>query len=252
MSKVPTARFSDRVENYVRYRPGYPSEVLEMLRSECGLRPDHVVADVASGTGLFTQLLLENGNSVFAVEPNLEMREAGAQHLATYPRLISVAGTAEQTTLRSGSVDFVTAAQAAHWFDLPRTRDEFVRILKPGGWCVLIWNERRTDSTPFLREYEELLLNYGTDYKEVRHERTTAIIHEFFAPERSLERVFDMRQEFDYEGTAGRLLSSSYAPLEDHPNHAPMMRELQRIVSAHAVNGVVEFEYNTRVYYGHL
>ena len=151
-----------------------------------------------------------------------------------YDRLVSVAGTAEETTLRSASVDFVTAAQAAHWFDLPRARAEFVRILKPEGWCVLIWNERRTATTPFLRDYEQLLLTYGTDYKEVRHERTTAMIHEFFAPAPCQERVFDLRQQFDYEGTAGRLLSSSYAPLEDHPSHAPMMRELQRIFRAHA------------------
>jgi len=252
MSKSPTARFSDRVENYVRYRPGYPVEVLDLLRAECGLRPNHLVADVASGTGLFTRLLLENGNSVYAVEPNAEMRDMGAHLLAGYDRLVSVAGTAEATTLGSASVDFVTAAQAAHWFDLRRTRAEFVRILRPGGWCVLIWNERSTESTPFLRDYEQLLLTYGTDYKEVRHERTTAIIHEFFAPAPCQERVFDLRQQFDYEGTAGRLLSSSYAPLEGHPSYAPMMRDLERIFRAHARNGAVEFEYKTRVYYGHL
>ena len=169
-----------------------------------------------------------------------------------YDRLVSVAGTAEETTLASASLDFVTAAQAAHWFDLRRTRDEFIRILKPGGWCVLIWNERLTESTPFLREYEQLLLTYGTDYKEIRHERTTAIIHEFFAPQACQERIFSMRQQFDYEGTAGRLLSSSYAPLEGHPSYAPMMRELERIFRAHAEGGTVEFEYKTRVYYGHL
>jgi ubiquinone/menaquinone biosynthesis C-methylase UbiE len=252
MSKSPTARFSDRVENYVRYRPGYPPEVLDLLRTECGLQPSHFVADIASGTGVFTRLLLENGNSVIAVEPNLEMREMGIYQLESYCRLVSVAGTAEETTLRSGSVDFVTAAQAAHWFDLPRARAEFARILRPEGWCVLIWNERRTATTPFLRDYEELLLTYGTDYKEVRHERTTAMIHEFFAPALSNERLFSLRQQFDYEGTAGRLLSSSYAPLEDHPSYAPMMQELQRIFRAHATDGKVEFEYNTRVYYGHL
>src|SRR5271169_5387515 len=179
MTKSPTARFSDRVENYVRYRPGYPAEVLDLLRVECGLQPSHTVADVASGTGVFT------------------------------------------------------------------------RLLKPGGWCVLIWNERRTSTTPFLCEYEQLLLTYGTDYKEVRHERTTAIIHEFFAPAPHQELVFGLRQQFDYEGTAGRLLSSSYAPLEG-PSHAPMMQELQRIFSAHAIDDRVEFEYNTRVYYGRL
>ena len=252
MSMAPTARFSDRVDNYVRYRPVYPPEVLELLRAECGLQPHHIIADIASGTGIFTKLLLDNGNPVLAVEPNPEMREAGSSLLAAYDKLTSVAGTAEETTLPSASVDFVTAAQAAHWFDRDRARGEFARILKPAGWCALIWNERRTANTPFLRDYEELLLTYGTDYKDVRHERTTAVIHEFFVPSPYQERVFDLRQQFDYEGTAGRLLSSSYAPLEDHPNHAPIMRELQRIVRAHAQQGVVEFEYNTRVFYGRL
>jgi SAM-dependent methyltransferase len=252
MTNSPTARFSDRVENYVRYRPGYPSEVLGLLRAECGLLPSHTVADIASGTGVFTRLLLENGNSVFAVEPNTEMREAGIHQLESFPRLVSVAGTAEATTLRSASVDFVTAAQSAHWFDPPRARAEFVRILRPEAWCVLIWNERDTSSTPFLRDYEQLLLTYATDYKEVRHERTTSTIHEFFAPAPHQERVFSLCQEFDYEGTAGRLLSSSYAPLEGQPGYAPMMRELQRIFLAHAQDGTVAFEYKTRVYYGHL
>jgi len=254
MSKSPTARFSDRVENYVRYRPGYPPEVLDLLRAECGLRPSHTVADIASGTGAFTHLLLENGNSVFAVEPNTAMREMGIRQFESVGsnRLVSVAGTAEETTLRSVSIDFVTAAQAAHWFDLPRARAEFVRILRPGGWCVLIWNERETTATPFLRDYEQLLLTYGTDYKEVRHERTTAMIHDFFAPALSEERVFRLCQQFDYEGLAGRLLSSSYAPLEGDPSYAPMMQELQRIFRAHAEDGAVDFEYKTRVFYGHL
>lgn len=252
MSKAPTARFTDRVDDYVRYRPGYPPETLDLLRQECGLRPEHVIADIASGTGAFTRVLLDNGHHVFAVEPNAEMREAGNRFLQSFERLTSVAGTAEETTLPSASMDFVTAAQAAHWFDRRRARAEFARILKPGGWCVLIWNERRTNSTPFLREYEELLLTYGTDYKEVRHERTTATIHEFFAPASYQERVFDLRQQFDYEGAAGRLLSSSYAPLGGHPNHEPMMQELRRIVKKHATRGLVEFEYNTRVYYGQL
>ena len=117
---------------------------------------------------------------------------------------------------------------------------------------MLIWNERRTATTPFLRDYEQLLLTYGTDYKEVRHERTTALIQKFFAPALCQERVFSLCQQFDYEGTAGRLLSSSYAPLEGHPSHAPMMRDLQRIFRAHAIDDKVGFEYNTRVYYGHL
>ena len=252
MSKLPTARFSDRVENYVRYRPGYPPAILDLLRHECGLLPDHVIADVASGTGLFTRLLLENGNRVFAVEPNPEMREAGERMLESYRKLVSVNGTAEETGLLSASVDFVTAAQAAHWFDRPRARAEFVRILKPGGWCVLIWHERRTDATPFLREYEQLLLAYGTDYKEVRHEHTTDTIHEFYAPSAFRESVLAYRQQFDFKGVAGRLHSSSYAPLAGHSNYEPMMRELERIFRTHASNGQVEFEYTTRLFYGKL
>jgi SAM-dependent methyltransferase len=254
MSQSPTARFSDRVENYVRYRPGYPREVLDLLRDECGLRPSHVVADIASGTGAFTRPLLENGNSVFAVEPNAAMREMGIEQLQSLgsSRLVSVAGTAEETTLRSASIDFVTAAQAAHWFDLARARKEFARILRPDGWCVLIWNERETTTSPFLRDYEQLLLTYGTDYKEVRHERTTAVIHEFFAPALSEERVFSLCQQFDYAGLAGRLWSSSYAPVEDDPSYAPMMQELQRIFRAHAKDDTVAFEYKTRVFYGRL
>src|ERR1700730_12549641 len=137
----PTERFSSRVDNYVRYRPGYPSQVLELLKAECGFISQSRVADIAFGTGIFTKLLLENGNHVFGVEPNANMRRAGEQYLASFPNFTSVAGTAEATTLAGGSVHFVTAAQAAHWFNLVEARREFARILKPGGWTVLLWNE---------------------------------------------------------------------------------------------------------------
>jgi SAM-dependent methyltransferase len=247
-----TSRFSDRVENYVRYRPGYPPEVLRVLEKDCGLTPAHAVADIASGTGIWTRMLLENGNRAFGVEPNTEMRQAGERVLAGFPKFTSVAGTAEATTLADQSVDFVTAAQAAHWFDREHSRREFLRILKSGGWLMLLWNERLTDSTPFLREYEELLLKYGADYADVRHEGTTDEIHQFFDPVPFQERIFAVRQEFDYTGIEGRLLSSSYAPGPDHPNYAPMLHELRRIFDAHAVAGRAAFDYKTRVYFGRL
>jgi len=172
--------------------------------------------------------------------------------MAGLPGFTSIAGRAEATTLPENSVNFVTAAQAAHWFDRARARREFVRVLRPGGWLVLLWNERVLDSTPFLRDYEQLLLTYGTDYKEVRHERTTEAVHEFFAPDPYAERTFSMAQEFDYEGLAGRLLSSSYAPSPEHPQHEPMLRELRRIFEARAEHGLVRVEYNTRVFFGKL
>ena len=247
-----TSRFSDRVENYVRFRPGYPPEVIQELRGKCGLSPGHVVADIASGTGIWTRVLLENGNRVFGVEPNAEMREAGERLLAAFPKFTSLAGTAEATNLADQSADFVTAAQAAHWFDRDRARREFVRILKPGGWLVLLWNERLTDSTAFLRDYEHLLLQYGTDYQDVRHERTTDAVNEFFDPTPFQERAFEMRQEFDYAGVEGRLLSSSYVPGPEDSQHAGMLGELRRIFDACALEGRVAFEYKTRLYFGRL
>jgi SAM-dependent methyltransferase len=247
-----TQRFSSRVDNYVRYRPGYPTEVLELLKNECGLATDSVIADIASGTGIFTRMLLENGNCVFGVEPNDEMRRAGERFLESYSRFTSVAGTAEATALPEHSVDIVTAAQAAHWFDREKARTEFVRILRPGGWAVLLWNERRIDSTPFLLDYEHLLLTYGTDYQEVRHERTTAEIADFFAGSPFRSRTLEMRQDVEYAGLEGRLLSSSYTPTSDQTNYEPMLRELRRIFEAHQFNGRVLLEYNTLVYYGKL
>ena len=247
-----TRRFSSRVGNYVRYRPAYPPAVLDLLKNGCGLTAGSVIADVASGTGIFTRMLLQNGNRVFGVEPNAEMRKAGEEFLRSYPGFTSVAGTAEATTLADHSVDFVTAAQAAHWFDRENARREFIRISRPGAWTILLWNERRTASTPFLRAYERLLIEYGTDYQDVRSERTTQQIETFFAPSRFQVRTFDYHQEFDYPALEGRLLSSSYTPQASDAGYAPMLRELRRIFEAHQANGRVGFEYDTQVYYGQL
>jgi ubiquinone/menaquinone biosynthesis C-methylase UbiE len=247
-----TSRFSDRVENYIRYRPSYPLEVLQTLKLECGLAPAHVIADIASGTGIWTRLLLENGNMVFGIEPNADMRQAGEQLLAAFSKFRNIPGTAEATTLPDHNVDFVTAAQAAHWFDRERARREFARILKPQGWLALVWNERLTDSTPFLREYEQLLMNFGTDYVDVRHEHTTDAVNEFFDPHPFQERAFSMRQEFDYAGLEGRLLSSSYAPGPGHAKHKAMLHELRSIFDKHAANDHVFVEYKTRLYFGRL
>ncbi len=197
-------------------------------------------------------MLLENGNRVLGVEPNADMRQAGEGLLSSFANFTSVAGSAEATTLEDRSVDFVTSAQAAHWFDRQKSRREFARILRPGGWLVLLWNERLTDASPFLQAYEELLMTYGTDYSEVRHERTTENVNEFFDPLPFEERSFPMRQEFDYAGIEGRLLSSSYAPGPGHPKHAPMIAELRRIYEEFATSGRVGIEYTTRVYFGNL
>src|SRR6476469_2466819 len=161
-------RFSNRVENYVKYRPTYPPEILGVFRSEMGLNKQTVVADVGSGPGILTRLFLENGNVTFGVEPNNAMRQAAQTILKDFQNFRSVSGTAEATTLPDASVDIITAAQAFHWFDPEPTKAEFRRILKPGGWVSLIWNMRQLDSTPFLREYEQFILDNAVDYEQVR------------------------------------------------------------------------------------
>jgi SAM-dependent methyltransferase len=252
LTRDGTQRFSTRAQNYVRYRPGYPPEVMDLLKAECGLTADSVVADVAFGTGIFTRLLLENGNRVIGVEPNPDMRSAGEEFLTHYQRFTSISGTAEATTLPAQSVDIVTVAQAAHWFDPEKAKDEFVRILKPGGWVVLIWNDRRTDSSDFQRQYEQLICTYGTDYKEVRQRGMTLAIDAFFGNPSFRSREFDYQQTFDYAGLEGRLLSSSYAPQRGEENYELMIAELRRMFEKYQVKGRVSFDYDTRVYYDQL
>jgi ubiquinone/menaquinone biosynthesis C-methylase UbiE len=248
----PTQRFSNRVENYVRYRPRYPRQIIENLRTECGLNPGSVIADVGSGTGMFSELFLANGNRVYGIEPNREMREAAERLLKAQAGFVSVAGSAEATTLPDSGVYFVTAGQAFHWFERARCRIEFARILRPGGWVVLAWNDRRTESTPFLRAYEQLLLEYATDYKEVNHKRMDdSVLGEFFqtAPAR---RSFPSYQQFDFESLKGRLLSSSYAPEAGQPRHPEMLNALEKVFAEHQRGGQVTFEYDTLVYFARL
>jgi SAM-dependent methyltransferase len=248
----PVTRFSNRAENYARYRPIYPAGVIDILKSDCCLTEASVIADVGSGTGKLTELFLKNGNSVFAIEPNVAMRLAAERFLTKSAKFVSIDATAEATTLNTGSVDFITAAQAFHWFDRNKAKREFARVLKPAGWVVLIWNERRLDSTPFLREYENFLLRYGTDYEKVRHENVTDEIAEFFSPERFEFKTLENVQHFDFEALKGRVLSSSYIPDQDHPDFKAMLAELENLFNTSKRDGMVSFEYETRVYYGHL
>ncbi len=243
-------RFSDRVENYVRYRPSYSPAAVGFLREAAGLTPGWVVADVGSGTGISTRLLLENGNTVFAVEPNAAMRGAAERLLAGFSGFRSVDGAAERTTLPDASVDLILAGQAFHWFDPTPTREEFRRILRPGGWVVLMWNTRHLRGTPFLDGYERLLHEFGCDYQSVRCENVSdAAIGRFLAPGWRLGS-FPNAQQFDYPGLEGRLLSSSYAPGPDHPRHAPMLAALRRLFDQTNIGGKVTIQYDTQVYLG--
>jgi SAM-dependent methyltransferase len=241
------------VSDYARHRPSYPGELIGLLREDLGLRPEHVVADVGSGTGILTGMLLANGNRVFAVEPNRAMARAAEERLGGNPRFRSVDGRAEATGLESGQVDLVVAGQAFHWFDPARSRDEFRRILKPEGGVALVWNIRRVDGTPFLRGYEAFLRTWGTDYNEVSSRyRDEGALRVFFGPGGYGTRRFDFRQTFDLAGLRGRLLSSSYTPAAGDPRREAMLAALPALFEAHQQEGQVAFEYDTWVYYGRL
>jgi SAM-dependent methyltransferase len=249
----PTRRFTDRVGDYARTRPGYPPEVLETLRADLGLTPAHVVADVGSGTGLLSRLLVANGNVVYGIEPNRAMAEVADAELASSGRFHGVAGRAEATGLPDRSVDLVTAGQAFHWFSAPDARVEFLRILRPTGGVALVWNLRRLDSTPFLREYEAFLRRWSTDYAAVAERYAEpAALRALFGGGGWQERCFAQSQRFDLEGLRGRLLSSSYTPKPGDPRRDAMLAELPGLFAAHARDGRVSFDYDTRVFLGRL
>lgn len=249
MSLDPLRRFSSRAEDYARYRPSYPDAVIDVLRRDCGLSDRSTVADIGSGTGLLAKLFLNLRCTVFGVEPNAEMRRAGESFLAGYGRFRSVAAQAEATTLPARSIDLVTAGQAFHWFDPPRARAEFARILRDPRWVALVWNERRVTGDPFLEGYEALLQRYAPEYGRVDHRRIGDLeLSDFFGHTAWKKAVFENQQRFDLDGVRGRLLSSSYVPA----GNDTLMRELERLFAATARDGHVAFAYETRLHYGAL
>jgi SAM-dependent methyltransferase len=252
MSKLDsTQRFSDRVEDYVRYRPDYPQAMLDWLHHKQGVKPDWRVADIGAGTGISSKLFLDAGHRVVAVEPNAPMRAASERWLGDNEDFRAVDGTAEASGLADGSVDLVIAAQAFHWFDHAAFLKEASRILSPRGLIAVFWNSRRLVGTPFLEGYEALLQEYGTDYLSVAErydddEKMAA----FFGPAFRGHARFEHGQRLDYDALAGRLLSSSYAPKAGHINHEPMMLALRRLFDACQTDGRIDFDYDTRVIVG--
>ena len=245
-------RFSNRVENYVKYRPSYPTEILQLFLDEMNLRKDSVVADIGAGTGISARLFLENGNQVFGVEPNKAMRKAAEEFLKDFSSFRIINGTAENTSLENESVDFIVAAQAFHWFDGTKTRKEFKRILKDDGFVVLMWNERQLDTTAFLKDYESLLIEFGTDYETVRHENITKeTLQDFFQTD-FRQAIFQNSQTVDFDGLRGRMLSASYVPSADNPRSAEMLKNLESLFAEYAENGKIDILYDTKVFYGQI
>lgn len=246
-----TQRFSNRVDNYVKYRPGYPDEVLTFLSEKAHLSDKSVIADVGSGSGIFTQLLLDQGYTVYAVEPNDAMREHAEKELKTYSTFRSVNGTAEETTLANHSADLVVCAQAFHWFNQEQTKVEFKRILKPVGMVALIWNNRQIDIDEFAIAYELLLQQKGSDYKEVNHRNITDVdFINFFRNGKYELAKYSNVQVFDEDGLLGRAFSSSYIPPKDTEAGQVFLADLKELFAQYQTNGTVDFVYQTEVYLG--
>ncbi len=240
-------RFSSRVSAYVKYRPTYPSEILQTLRKDFNLSSSHHIGDVGSGTGISSEIFLKNGNPVFAVEPNEKMRLQAEELLGKYPNFKSVNGSSEQTRLESDSVDFITCAQAFHWFEPDSSKKEFQRILKNGGCVAIMFNERKVTGSPFLIRYEELLKAYSADYQKINHRN---IDHQrllsFLGPFQEFN--FPNHQDFEYEGLIGRIKSSSYSPQDGHPDYKDMIQQAKLIFEETQLNGLVRMEYQTQMY----
>lgn len=248
-----TERFSDRVADYVRYRPTYPTALTDWLRKAHGVTADWRIADVGAGTGISSKMFLDAGHAVIAVEPNAAMRGAAVAWLANHPTFSAVDGRADATTLDDASVDLVSVAQAFHWFDPESTRHEFHRILRPGGLAAIYWNSRRLAGTSFLEGYETLLQIYGTDYTSVAERYADeSRMRAWFGQGWRGAASFDHRQLLDFDALRGRLMSSSYAPQPGHPKHEAMIEALRRLFDACAVDGRVSFDYDTQVYVGEV
>jgi ubiquinone/menaquinone biosynthesis C-methylase UbiE len=249
MSRNSVERFSDRVENYVKYRPNYPVSIMELFREQMNLKPESVVADIGSGPGISAKLFLEYGNEVYGIEPNAEMRKAADEYLKDFPKFKNIDGTSENTTLADKSVDIIIAAQAFHWFEKDKAREEFKRILKENGFIALIWNERELDSNDFLRDYEKVLLEFGTDYESVRHERITkTVLEEAFELEFK-QSDYENAQMLNFEGMKGRILSSSYMPAPQHPRFGELIEKLKSLFAEHQKDDRIQVLYKTNIFY---
>ena len=253
MQPNATERFSDRADAYVRGRPSYPQAIVEQLQRVGALKRGQTVVDLGVGTGLSAEPFLRSGYTVIGVEPNEPMRLAGDQQLREFAPYRSVAGTAEATTLPDDAADLVIAGQAFHWFDVPRAAIEARRILRPGGWGALIWNDRESTGSAFLAGYEALLRTHGIDYAKLLHRHVDEkAIAQFFAPAQTAVVTFDNPRDLEREDLLALAGSASYLPAPGDPRHAAMLLALNALFDTHARAGTVQMMYRTRMHYAQV
>jgi ubiquinone/menaquinone biosynthesis C-methylase UbiE len=246
-----TERFSDRVDNYQKYRPSYTDETIDYIFNNFGLSNDSVIADIGSGTRIFTEKLLKRCKKVYAVEPNPEMRIAADKKLSPYKTYESINGTSENTTLDDKSLNGITVAQAFHWFNIEKTKEEFKRILKKDGYIFLIWN-KRVSNTPFLSTYEKILIENIPEYSVVTHNNINEDIIKGFLTKDYSKASFSNNQVFDLKGVLGRLNSSSYTPKENTKEYGLIKVLISKAFTQYSENGFISFNYNTEIYSGKI
>jgi len=246
-------KFTGLGKTYAKFRPNYPQSFIDYLYSGVGINKESIIADIGSGTGILTKQLLEQGNKVFAVEPNKDMRIIAEADLSIYENFTSVNATAENTTLESSSVDFITVAQAFHWFDESRFKKECNRIIKPNGKVTLVWNSRDTDAD-VVKESDAILKKYCPNFKGfsggMRGTEDENTHYKNFFNGEYITKTFQNDITFDLDGFIGRNRSASYALKEDEKNFTEYIEELSECFYKHVINGIMTMPNLTRSYTG--
>lgn len=245
-------RFTGLSEIYSKYRPSYPSEMMDYLySSEIGMTSSSIVADIGAGTGKLSKLLLLRGSFVYCVEPNDDMRTAGEIELKDFDNFKYLKCSAENTSLLSGSVDFVTAAQSFHWFDREAFKIECRRILGKNGLVVLIWNSRQAKN-PAVLENDEICRKHCPEYSLKKETMRGGVPEDFIGFFRGEfdYRVFANNISYNLDAFIGRSLSSSYSPKKDMPSYDHFIADLTEFFGRHEKNGIFDFPQVTQIYIG--
>ncbi|MCB9034315.1 MAG: class I SAM-dependent methyltransferase [Chitinophagales bacterium] len=243
-----TQRFSDRVNDYVLYRPSYPIAVINTILENSTTKQNLVVADIGSGTGISAKLFLEENCKVYGVEPNQNMQDAAINYLKEYTQFITINATAIQTTIENHSCDIIVCAQALHWFFNQVFVVEAKRILKPSGLIAIIWNDR-DETKPFMQAYEKFIHQFSIDYNQINHKNIKEEdVYQLFKDFEINYYTFSYQQIFDFEGLLGRVTSCSYMPNQHHQNFAEMKNALQNLFNQYQKQGKINFQYQTTLY----
>lgn len=244
---------SERIENYLRCQPGYPKKLLNFLYEEVGFSRESVIADVCSGIGVFTRLLLERGSRVVAIEPDNQMREIAERLLSDeFQRFVSLNATVENTTLFDNSVNHIVCTHSLNRFCKNKCKNEFLRILKPAGTVVLIYN-RLEQEDDFVKAYQRLLNRYKIHPEKPEcQEISETEIFDFFDNTAYNYVSVPNQQSLDFEGAKGRLLSERSLPLQWEDGYNEMLENLHDIFETYKTNRRIFMNYRTEVYIGRL